>query len=115
MVGKPCVSGAGGPDKFDSSGLVYHCLMETGVDVKRQTCAGYSENEDWARIDSMKDLQMGDILFFMGGDEADVQHAGIYIGDGQMIHASSAAGDIGAVAIASDYWQKHFVLARRVG
>ena len=41
-------------------------------------------------------------------------HAGIYIGNGQMIHASSSKGKIVQVSIESSYWNNAFVTAKRI-
>lgn len=64
QVGKEYVLNASGPDEFDSSGLVYYVLNECGIAVDRKDCAGYAQNADWSKIESLSDVKAGDILFF---------------------------------------------------
>ena len=75
---------------------------------------GYADNANWQKITDKADLQPGDILFFHGDDTEKIQHAGIYIGDGKMIDASSANGKVTKRSWETDYWQERFAFARRV-
>lgn len=68
QVGKEYVLNASGPDEFDCSGLVYYVLNECGIAVDRKDCAGYAQNADWSKIESLGDVKAGDILFFCGED-----------------------------------------------
>lgn len=72
-IGKPYVWGACGPDSFDCSGFVGYCL--TGQYERIGSTYTFME---WPET---TDPQPGDICV----SEA---HTGIYIGDGQMIHAA---------------------------
>lgn len=78
QVGKEYVLNASGPDEFDCSGLVYYVLNECGIAVDRKDCAGYAQNEDWSKIESLGDVKAGDILFFCGED-GKIRHAGIAV------------------------------------
>ena len=113
QVGKKYVFEASGPDKLDPSGLVYHVLNECGIATGRKDCAGYAQNADWSKIESLGDVKAGDILFFYGED-GKIQHAGIYVGDGMMIDASSSYGKVVKRSCNTDYWNRHFAFARRV-
>ena len=88
QVGKEYVLNASGPDEFDCSGLVYYVLNECGIAVDRKDCAGYAQNEDWSKIESLSDVKAGDILFFCGED-GKIKHAGIAVSSKNMIDASS--------------------------
>ena len=112
-IGSKYETGASGPDKFDSSGLIYHCLKEAGMEVQRQTCAGYAELEGDARLEDMDRLAIGDVLFFRDSGEGSINHAGVYIDDMCMAHASSSNGEVVATILHSDYWQKTFSHALR--
>lgn len=115
LVGKPYKVGAYGPDAFDSSGLVYYVVTQAGVYVEKlEHCQGYANNANWQKITDKADLQPGDILFFHGGDTEEIQHAGIYVGDGKMIDASSSHGKVTERSCDTDYWKEHFAFARRV-
>lgn len=80
-LGAPYVWGASGPEAFDCSGLVQWAYAQAGVQLPRTT---YSQEAAGEPV-SMDDLQPGDVVFYNGGN-----HAGIYAGDGQIIHASTS-------------------------
>lgn len=72
QIGKPYVWGGVGPNGFDCSGLVSYCL--SGRNARLGTTYTFL---GWTRVSSP---QPGDVCVNSG-------HAGIYIGNGQMIHA----------------------------
>ncbi|MEU8359060.1 NlpC/P60 family protein [Nonomuraea sp. NPDC048882] len=84
-IGRPYVWGANGPNAFDCSGLVYYVLNQAGIKIGDTTAAGYQ-----ASGKPVSSPQPGDIVFF--GHPA--SHVGIYIGDGQMIHAPKPGSDV---------------------
>lgn len=114
QVGKEYVLNASGPDEFDCSGLVYYVLNECGIAVDRKDCAGYAQNEDWGKIESLSDVKAGDILFFHSANSSDIQHAGIAISSKNMIDASSSHRKVVKRSCNTDYWNRHFAFARRV-
>lgn len=113
QVGKEYVLNASGPDEFDCSGLVYYVLNECGIAVDRKDCAGYAQNADWSKIESLSDVKAGDILFFCGED-GKIRHAGIAISSKNMIDASSSHGKVAERGFQTRYWKEHFAFARRV-
>ncbi len=108
MLGKKYVKGGKGPNTFDCSGLVYYCLNQSGYSIGYKTSAGWG-NCSLPKVTSLSDIRRGDILCFKG-------HVGIYIGNGQMIDASSTQGKvrIGTTVLSSSYWKRHFICARRL-
>jgi peptidoglycan DL-endopeptidase CwlO len=80
-VGSPYSWGASGPNAFDCSGLIMWAFQQTGKSLPHssQALAGGGQPVDVAA------LQPGDIVTFY----SDASHAGIYIGDGMMVHAST--------------------------
>ena len=72
-LGKPYVWGAVGPNAFDCSGLVGFCL--TGKYKRSYTSSSF------AGLPEVSDPRPGDVCYRVG-------HVGIYVGGGQMIHAS---------------------------
>lgn len=114
QVGKEYVLNASGPDEFDCSGLVYYVLNECGIAVDRKDCAGYAQNEDWSKIESLSDVKAGDILFFHSANSSDIQHAGIAVSSKNMIDASSSHRKVTERRFQTNYWKKHFAFARRV-
>jgi cell wall-associated NlpC family hydrolase len=61
-----------------------------------------------------KDLQPGDLLFF-GGSKADIEHTGMYIGNGEFIHDTTNTHPQVQISKLDDIpWTKLLVAARRV-
>ncbi len=113
QVGKEYVLNASGPDEFDCSGLVYYVFNECGIAVDRKDCAGYAQNADWSKIESLSDVKAGDILFFCGED-GKIRHAGIAVSSKNMIDASSSHRKVAERGFQTRYWKEHFAFARRV-
>ncbi|MFE6663148.1 NlpC/P60 family protein [Streptomyces sp. NPDC057697] len=78
-LGKPYVWGATGPSSFDCSGLTQAAWRSAGVSLPRTT---YTQINTGRRV-SRSELAPGDLVFFFSG----ISHVGLYIGNGQMIHA----------------------------
>lgn len=112
QLGDPYISGNVGPNSFDCSGLVYYCLKEAGSSRSRYNAAGYSDVEDWEKISSMSNLEIGDLLFFKTNGKK-VGHVGIYVGNGEMIDASSSNGKVVRRSCTTAFWTKSFLFARR--
>lgn len=66
-----------------------------------------SQNMDFTK------LVPGDLLFFRRGGRA-VGHAGIYLGEGKMIHASNHRNGVIVTDLRQPYYQSTFVVAKRV-
>jgi cell wall-associated NlpC family hydrolase len=79
QLGKPYVWGATGPGSFDCSGLTQAAYKAAGISLPRTT---YDQVNAGSRV-SEANLQPGDLIFFF----SDVSHVGLYIGNGEMIHA----------------------------
>jgi cell wall-associated NlpC family hydrolase len=112
QLGDPYVLGAVGPNSFDCSGLVYYSLKQAGSSRSRYNAAGYSNVTEWEKISSMNNLEKGDLLFFSTGGKA-VGHVGIYVGNGEMIDASSSNGKVVRRSCKTAFWTSNFVFARR--
>ena len=117
MLGQPYVRGGvsieddGG---FDPGGFIYYCLRAVGENVRHKSSRGYAEMEEWHKVSSIDDLEVGDLCFFMTGDNDSVNCACIYIGNGQMIYPSSGEGEVITTKLSNAYWTDAFVFARRV-
>ncbi|MFF4303824.1 NlpC/P60 family protein [Streptomyces sp. NPDC001601] len=85
-LGSPYVWGATGPDAFDCSGLAQAAYRSAGVSIPRTTYAQIDAGRRVAR----SELQPGDLVFFYSG----ISHVGIYIGNGQMIHAPNPSAPV---------------------
>ncbi|MGB3354339.1 MAG: peptidoglycan hydrolase RipC [Mycobacterium sp.] len=92
-VGSPYSWGATGPNSFDCSGLIKWAFLQSGKSLPRSSQALAEGGQPVA----VTDLQPGDIVTFY----ADVSHAGIYIGDGMMVHASTYGTPVKVAPISS--------------
>ena len=85
-LGSPYSYGSRGPNKFDCSGFVgYSYEKALGIKLPRD-----SRSMSVTGVSIKKsDLQEGDLVFFHTGGGNRVSHVGIYIEDGNFIHAST--------------------------
>lgn len=81
-LGDEYVRGGNGPSIFDCSGLTQESWKAAGVGIQRTS---YEQYASLPHI-PISDLQPGDLVFFFGSSEGP-QHVGIYVGDGELIHA----------------------------
>ena len=58
-------------------------------------------------------LEPGDLVFFDTTGNGEINHVGIYIGDGEFIHASTS-NKVGINNLNTGYWNNHYVTARRM-
>lgn len=113
QLGKPYILGHSGPDSFDCSGLVYYCLRNAGVNIGRLNAAGYSMYEQWDRVDTIEELVVGDLMFFYDSGFTRISHVAVYIGNNQIIHASSSAGCV-TISNIGNWHRTYFAWGRRV-
>ncbi|MDQ0992570.1 NlpC/P60 family protein [Streptomyces sp. V3I7] len=85
-LGSPYVWGATGPNAFDCSGLVQAAYRSAGISLPRTT---YAQINAGHRV-SRSELAPGDLVFFYSG----ISHVGIYVGNGQMIHAPNPSAPV---------------------
>jgi cell wall-associated NlpC family hydrolase len=103
--------GANGPHLFDCSGFVWWVYRATGIDYPRA-----STYTDWAsgigpefsRGTDPADLRVGDLVYLIK-DARGPGHMGMYVGGGQMIHASSGAGRVIRSDITAGFYRDRFV------
>ncbi|MFJ7587301.1 NlpC/P60 family protein [Streptomyces sp. NPDC097617] len=95
-IGKPYVWGATGPGSFDCSGLTQAAWRSAGVSLPRTT---YTQINAGRRV-SRDQLAPGDLVFFYSG----VTHVGLYIGNGQMVHAPRPGSTVRLAPIDSMPW-----------
>lgn len=80
LIGKPYVWGATGPNSFDCSGLVCYCYGYARGRTTYDMISSLKRTGDWKT--KMSQLNYGDLVFPHSG------HVGIYLGNGEMVHAS---------------------------
>lgn len=95
-LGTPYVWGGASLDGFDCSGLIAWAYQLAGVTLPRSTSAQWNAT---TRI-SADQLQPGDLIFF----GADLFHAGIYAGNGFMLHSPREGKAVEIVSLSEPYW-----------
>ncbi len=103
QLGVPYVWGGESPGRgFDCSGLTQWAWRQAGVDLPRTAAAQYGAV---AHI-PLSDLQPGDLVFWGYGG---IDHVGIYVGGGDVVHAP----DTGTVVQVQAIWNNGLVGAGR--
>ena len=111
LVGVDYRYGGETPDRgLDCSGLIRYVFQQTtGVTLPRTA-------HELARIGAKvprSELVPGDLVFFNTRRSA-FSHVGIYLGNGEFIHAPSKGGEVGVAQLSSSYWKKRYDGARRL-
>lgn len=110
-VGYPYVYAGEGPYAFDCSGFTKFVAMNTlGIDITHDMFAQYEMGQRVER----DELQPGDLVFFQNTFRPGMSHNGIYIGDGQMVHAENESTGVKVSDINSDYYSSRWLGAVRL-
>jgi len=110
--GYPYVWAGNTPSGFDCSGFTQYVVQNVlGYDITHSTDlqAGYGSPVGWG------EWLPGDLVFFSGtGASGYYSHVGIYIGDGNMIHAENPGTGVVISSLYSDYYSSHYATAVRL-
>ncbi|MDF1637106.1 MULTISPECIES: NlpC/P60 family protein [Alcanivorax] len=106
--GVPYRYGGLSPRGVDCSGFVYLTfLSRLGMEVPRTTTELLKSGEKVRR----DDIRVGDLVFFRTGPGN--RHVGIYMGNGDFLHASSSQG-VMTSSLSNPYWRQRYWQARRL-
>ena len=109
-LGTPYVLGGNGPSSFDCSGFTKYIYAQFGYTLNRtatdQLQNGVSVSRD--------ELQPGVLVFFKYNTSKPVSHVGIYIGNGEFIHASTNRYMVQIDQMNTGHYANVFVYARRI-
>ncbi|SDM41907.1 NlpC/P60 family protein [Psychrobacillus sp. OK028] len=94
---------------FDCSGYIGYVYKSKGIKLPRTAAGMYNSG----KTVKTANLAVGDLVFFNTTGKG-VSHAGIYIGSGKFIHASSSKGVRIDKLNDPYYWGKKYVGAKRV-
>jgi peptidoglycan DL-endopeptidase CwlO len=91
QVGDSYVYGAVGPDSFDCSGLTMYAWAAAGVSLPHSS----SMQAGAGQAVAYSDMQPGDLVFYY----SPISHVGMYIGNGQLVHASNPSSPVEVVDV----------------
>lgn len=105
--------GDGSNGTFDCSGFTMYVYKHFDVSLPHYTVSQYNSSKG-TKITKQKDLKTGDIVFLTDYETgAPCGHCGIYIGDGDFIHADSSVGYVN-ISNLNDIYKNRFCGALRV-
>ena len=122
FLGVPYVYGGASPSGFDCSGFTMYVFEHFGISMRHgaqaQAKLGEKVSADKSSKSSLlNNLEVGDLVFFLDYETMDeIGHCGIYIGDGNFIHASSGSGYCVKInsLLPGEYYNTRYCAARRV-
>ena len=92
---------------FDCSGFTSYVFRQHGKSLNRTAAGQYSNGVAVSRAN----LQPGDLVMF---GKSGINHVAIYIGGGQIIHASTPATGVRIDSLSTGYYNNNYVGARRI-
>ena len=94
---------------FDCSGFVHYVFAKVlGLDLPSDSASQFSSGEKVVRAE----MQAGDLVFFHIHGKR-ISHVGIYLGEGQFIHAPTTGERVKVSRLGESYWSRRFAGARR--
>lgn len=106
LIGSPYVWGGTSPSGFDCSGFIQFIFQTQDQTVPRTV------SDMWNFSQPVSNPSVGDLVFFETY-KAGPSHMGIYVGNGQFIHAGTSSGVVTS-ELNTSYWQERYLGAKRV-
>ncbi len=114
QIGKPYRWGGTSPHTgFDCSGLIYYAYQDL-LNIKMPRTANEMYHLRDAAPVKRNELQRGDLVFFQINGRGAADHVGVYLGNGKFIQSPRTGEEIRISYLGDDYWQDHYLGARRV-
>ena len=108
--------GGSSPKGFDCSGFTMYVFGQFGYSLPHSATSQWNNSGEYVE---RSDLQAGDLVLFCDPSRSNgkaCSHVGIYIGDGDFIHASSSrSGGVIISSINDGYYNTYYKGAKRVG
>lgn len=109
-LGYRYVYGTAGPSTFDCSGFTSYLYKKYGVSLPRSS----NSQGSFGTYVEKSNLIPGDILCFSNRKDRRINHVGVYVGDGNFIHAATSKRGVVIDNLSENYYVNHYVTARRV-
>ncbi|WP_172371507.1 LysM peptidoglycan-binding domain-containing protein [Sporosarcina jiandibaonis] len=107
LKGIPYVWGGQTTSGFDCSGFIHYVHNKAGISMTRTNSTGYFNRSFYVETP-----QPGDLVFFKNTYRAGISHLGVYLGNGNFIHAGSSGVAINNVN--DSYWKTKFDSYKRL-
>jgi hypothetical protein len=101
--------GGEGASGYDCAGLMQALYREAGVRLPRTSYDQFLVGQPV----TFEELQPGDLVFFRDTYKRGISHVGIYIGEGEFIHAANQRRGIVRDWLRSEYYAQRYAGARR--
>ncbi len=117
LLGSRYVYGAAGPTTFDCSGLSYYIYKQLGYTLQRGSSGQYRKSGTFVPLSQ---AEPGDLIFFFdprfdgSGGTLPTTHMGIYVGNGQFIHASTTSYRVQYDNVYGSYYTPYIVGVKRI-
>ncbi len=95
---------------IDCSGFTSTVYRSQGIKIPRTAM----QQSKVGKSVSKSDLKKGDLIFFKTNRGTRVNHVGMYIGNGQFIHASSGGGRVKTDSLTGGYYERRYAGAKRI-
>lgn len=109
-LGVRYVWGGTSPNGFDCSGLVQYVYKKVGITLNRVAA---DQARQGTKV-SKAELKPGDLVFFNTSSGSSIDHVGIYIGNGQFLHAANGRGKVLIDPLDHVYYKNRMITARRI-
>lgn len=101
---------AGQTRSFDCSSFTQFIFGQHGISLPRTSVGQYQLGQPVERTKLMK----GDLIFFDTDFDGDVNHLGVYVGNGEFLHVSTSIGVTISKFAGNPYWEPRYVGGKRV-